>query len=304
MDIFKLKTFYHVAKLGSLTQASKELNYSISNLSRQLTALEQDLDLTLFHRKGNKLVLTEQGTLLFKKSTQILDDIESARQALHKHRYNLTGLLKISTTTSVASLWLTPHIKGFLTKYPHMRLHIHGDDTQSDFAARNCDIWIGYYFNQDPDLIQKYLMTSRTGLYASKAYLEKFGTPTTLQQLDQHQLIARNAHGKLPSHAVNWHLCAGNGKDGLPREAYISAPSHQSVIDLVADNMGIGCLSDTVKSPKQDHLIPILQNFNAPSVDVFYTYHKDLKDDNRVICFYDYLLEQVTREHAIKTHPQ
>ena len=289
MDVLKLKTFYHVAKLGSLTQSSKQLNYSIANISRQLSSLEKDLGVSLFHRNANKLVLTAHGALLLQKAPHILHEIEATKNILQDDLQHPTGVLRISATNALTS-WLTPLIQGFIEQYPSVQLHIYGDDRNTDFTSKACDIYIGPNMAMVTDLTSVHLMSSHIGLYASKQYLEKFGTPTTLEDLDNHALIGRSIYGDLPSHFINWHLVAGRAA-GDPRVPFLSHSAYQSIIDISLLGMGIVSLSNTVKNSTQDGLVEILKDFRGPCIDIRIVYPSIMEDSKRITCFKEYLLQ-------------
>ena len=65
MDWDKLRIFHAVAAAGSFTHAGEKLNLSQSAVSRQISALEESVRASLFHRHARGLILTEQGELLF-----------------------------------------------------------------------------------------------------------------------------------------------------------------------------------------------------------------------------------------------
>ena len=64
MDWDKLRVFHAVAEAGSFTHAGDTLNLSQSAVSRQISALEEALQVPLFHRHARGLILTEQGESL------------------------------------------------------------------------------------------------------------------------------------------------------------------------------------------------------------------------------------------------
>ncbi|MBL8644026.1 MAG: LysR family transcriptional regulator, partial [Rhodospirillaceae bacterium] len=61
LDWDKLRVFHAVAQAGSFTHAAETLNLSQSAVSRQISALEESLGVSLFHRHARGLILTEQG---------------------------------------------------------------------------------------------------------------------------------------------------------------------------------------------------------------------------------------------------
>ena len=79
MDWDKLKVFHAAAEAGSFTHAGEQLGLSQSAVSRQVSALEQELGIALFHRHARGLILTEQGELLHRTAHDVFMKLEAAR---------------------------------------------------------------------------------------------------------------------------------------------------------------------------------------------------------------------------------
>ena len=98
MDWDKLKVFHAAAEAGSFTHAGEQLGLSQSAVSRQVSALEQELSVSLFHRHARGLILTEQGDLLFRTAHDVFMQLQAARAKLTDSRERPSGDLKITTT--------------------------------------------------------------------------------------------------------------------------------------------------------------------------------------------------------------
>src|SRR5258707_11378327 len=107
MDWDKLRIFQAAAQAGSFTHAGEALNMSQSAVSRQVSALEQDLGVHLFHRHARGLILTEQGEELFRAASEVLVKVQSVRSRLTESAEKPTGTLRITTTVGLGSTWLT-----------------------------------------------------------------------------------------------------------------------------------------------------------------------------------------------------
>src|SRR6185312_4062291 len=118
MDWDKLKVFHAAAEAGSFTHAGDHLGLSQSAVSRQVSSLEQDLSVPLFHRHARGLILTEQGELLFRTAHEVLMKLEAARAQLSDSREKPNGDLRVTTTVGIGVNWLTPRIGEFLDLYP------------------------------------------------------------------------------------------------------------------------------------------------------------------------------------------
>src|SRR6185503_10581703 len=118
MDWDKLRIFQAAAQAGSFTHAGEVLNMSQSAVSRQVSALEQDLGVALFHRHARGLILTEQGEHLFRTASEVMVKLEAARSRLTETAEKPSGTLRITTTVGLGSTWLTDRIHEFINLNP------------------------------------------------------------------------------------------------------------------------------------------------------------------------------------------
>src|SRR5206468_2280290 len=105
--------------------------------------------------------------------------------------------------TGIASQFVAPHLVEFLDAYPQMKLQIIGDDNHLDVNIREADVLIRPWVPAESDLIQKHLFSFETGLYASKAYIAKYGIPKIPEDLQHHLLIASAVNHLAPISHVN-----------------------------------------------------------------------------------------------------
>src|SRR5690606_34160743 len=201
MDWDKLKVFHAAAEAGSFTHAGEQLGLSQSAVSRQVSALEQALNVSLFHRHARGLILTAQGELLYLTAPEGLMKLESARAKLTDSRERPNGDLKVTTTVGLGAHWLTPKIGEFIDLYPDIRISLITTDEELDLAMREADVAIRLRIPTQPDLIQRKLFSVHFHAYASPDYLKRFGTPRTHEELDHHRVLLLG--GNVPPHFAN-----------------------------------------------------------------------------------------------------
>ena len=189
MDWDKLKVFHAAAEAGSFTHAGEQLGLSQSAVSRQVSALEQELSVSLFHRHARGLILTEQGDLLFRTAHDVFMQLQAARAKLTDSRERPSGDLKITTTPGVGINWLIPRLGEFTALYPEIRISLIVTDEELDLSMREADVAIRTRKPTQPDLIQRKLFAMGFHAYCSPEYIKRFGTPRTLDELDAHRII-------------------------------------------------------------------------------------------------------------------
>jgi len=134
MDWDKLKVFHAAAEAGSFTHAGEQLGLSQSAVSRQVSALEQELSVSLFHRHARGLILTEQGDLLFRTAHDVFMQLQAARAKLTDSRERPSGDLKIQTPPALGINWLIPRLGEFTALYPDIRITLIVSDEDLDLS--------------------------------------------------------------------------------------------------------------------------------------------------------------------------
>ncbi len=167
MDWDKLRIFHAAAEAGSFTHAGDALKLSQSAVSRQVSALEKDLQTPLFHRHARGLMLTEQGELLFRTVQDVIGKLEATRSRLTDSRERPHGELRITTNLGFGTGWLTPRLKTFLELYPDVKVRMLLTDDDLDLGMREADVALRLREPEQPDLIRRRLFTIYYHLYAS-----------------------------------------------------------------------------------------------------------------------------------------
>jgi DNA-binding transcriptional LysR family regulator len=213
MDWDKLRIFQAVADAGSFTHAGDGLKLSQSAISRQIGALEEQLGVMLFHRHARGLILTEQGELLYRTARDMAAKVNTAEALLRANQDKPAGRLKVTTTVGFGSTWLTAQMHEFIAMYPEVDVSLVLSDNELDLGMREADVAIRMVMPRQPGLIQRHLLTVRSHVYAAHTYIEKYGRPTSLEDLDNHRLIifgedarsCRTSTGCSAKAAANWH---------------------------------------------------------------------------------------------------
>src|SRR5438094_2736125 len=189
MDWDKLKVFHAAAETCRFAVAGEQFGLSQSPVSRQVSALEQELSVSLFHRHARGLILTEQGELLYRTAHDVFMKLEAARAKLTDSREKPHGELKVTTTPGMGIHWLTPRLGEFMDLFPDIRITLITTDEELDLAMREADVAIRLRQPTQPDLIQRKLFSVHFHVYASTEYLKRFGTPRALENLDDHRIL-------------------------------------------------------------------------------------------------------------------
>ncbi|HTS40377.1 MAG TPA: LysR family transcriptional regulator [Xanthobacteraceae bacterium] len=294
MDWDKLKVFHAAADAGSFTHAGEQLGLSQSAVSRQVSALEQELSVSLFHRHARGLILTEQGETLYRTAHDVFLKLEAARTKLTDSRERPHGELKVTTAQGIGNHWLTPRLGEFIDLFPDIRVTLITTDEELDLAMREADVAIRLRQPTQPDLIQRKLFSVHFHAYASPEYLKRFGTPKEFAQLDQHRIVLLGG-SIVPPYLQNrnWLVeVARNGKD--LRMPQITISNILGVLRACQRGLGIALLPDYLVE-ENGGLVQLFGEENAPTLDAFFVYPEELKNVARVQAFRDFLVSKAQR---------
>ncbi len=294
MDWDKLRVFHAVAEAGSFTHAGDTLNLSQSAVSRQISALEEALQVPLFHRHARGLILTEQGESLNRTVREVFAKLAMTEALLTESKERPAGRLKITTTVGFGASWLAPRLHAFLETYPEVSVSLLLDDAELDLAMREADVAIRMHPPKQPDLVQRHLLTMHYHVCASPEYLKRHGVPHRPEELDAHKLILFGQHHP-PVSDINWLADAGR-RPGNPRRALLEVNNVHAKLLAIRSGLGIGALPDYVVNENPD-LVRILTDLKGPKVDVYFVYPEELRNSKRVAVFRDFLLARLAEIH-------
>ncbi len=290
MDWDKLRIFHAAAQAGSFTHAGDSLHMSQSAVSRQVSALEHDLGVSLFHRHARGLLLTEQGELLYRTANDVLMKLEAVQSSLTDSKEKPSGLLKVTTTVGLGSTWLTARIRNFIDLYPDVDLRLIFDDDELDLGMREADVAIRLRQPTQPDLVQRKLFTVHFHVFANPEYLQRFGTPTTIEDLDKHRIVTFGEQAPAYLRSMNWLETAGRS-EGNPRRSVLKANNLVAIKRAVQTGVGIAMLPDYIID-KASSIIPVMMDLEdkVPSFDTYFVYPSELRNTARVTAFREFLL--------------
>ena len=291
MDWDKLRIFHAVADAGSFTRAGEALNLSQSAVSRQISTLEESLQVKLFHRHARGLKLTEQGDRLFRTAHEVYGKLAMAEARIGESRERPQGPLKITTTVAFGSIWLTSRIKDFVGLYPDIEVSLVLADSELDLSMREADAAIRMTPPRQPDLIQRHLMTMYYHVYAAPGYLKEKGMPKTAEDLDNHQIVVYGVDASPPVENLNWLLEVGV-KDGGSRKPVLRVNSIYGIFRAVQSGLGIAALPDYM-SREAGNLVEVLPEIEGPSIDVYFVYPEELRKNKRIGVLRDFLVDKL-----------
>jgi len=293
MDWDKLKIFHAVAEAGNFTKATYTLNLSQSAISRQIQSLERDLKSQLFERHARGLSLTENGEYLYKTASEVISKLKDVESTLIDKRDKPSGKLTITTVVSFGTVWLTPRIQEFMKLNPEIEIELIFDDRELDLSTRQADIGIWMRRPKQLNHIQKKLIDINYHIYGSTKYLEQYGHPKTLSELNKHKFISYGKGAPSPVFNPDWALKLGV-KDNKKRKPVMKVNSIYGLLLAVQSGVGLAALPDyiTVSVP---NIVKVLPQIEGPKTEAYFVYPQSLKSVARLIAFRNFLYSKVSK---------
>lgn len=298
MDWDKLRIFHAVADAGSLTHAGDTLHLSQSAVSRQVRALEETLNTTLFHRHARGLILTEQGELLFDATQAMNKRLDAASARIRDSEEEVFGDLRVTTTLGFGSLWLAPRLPALYEDFPELKIDLMLEERVLDLPMREADVAIRMKEPSQADLIRKKLMTVRMVLFASKSYVDQHSAPQDLKSLGDHRLICQSPDSVQVG--AGQRLAAELMTQDIT--SLLTVNNYFGVLQGVLNNLGIGILPDYVQVDTPD-LVRVLPDVQSTEVPVYLAFPEELRHSKRIAAFRDFVQKQIALDRQKAAAP-
>lgn len=284
-DLLDYDIFARVIRAGSLSAAARELNSTPAMISKRLTRLEDRLGVKLLHRTTRRLTATEAGHSFYERVLTVLAAVEDAESLAASDSGRPRGLLRISLPTAFGRLHVAPRLKTFMDQNPELKLLVDLDDGYVDLVASSFDVAVRIGTLPDSGLIARRLAPNKRVLCAAPAYLEKYGTPLTLEELQQHRLLAA-------APLLTWKLEGPGGPFVFKPESSLQTNSSEIVRAAVVSGLGIGFRStwDIAPELRLGSLRRVLPEYGgSPDVNIYCVYPGRRLVPPKVRAFVDYL---------------
>jgi DNA-binding transcriptional LysR family regulator len=291
-----MRLFVRIVERRSFTIAAQDLEVPRSTATTVIRNLEARLGVRLLQRTTRVVKPTLDGEAYYRRCMAILDDIEDAEGAFNGALPR--GLLHIEVQGTLARHFLMPGLPGFLARYPDIELSMSESDRWVDLVQEGVDCALRYGRLRDSDLVARRVAVLERLTCATPRYLEKFGTPSGIDDLDGHRVVGLRS---LTTGAIT-PLEFGDGAD----QRTVSVPSTLSVTGtesyLAGIRLGLGLAQvprfHVEEDLRRGALVAILEDHPPPSVPVSLIYPHTRQLSPRVRVFLDWAAGEFARRSA------
>ena len=279
-----LKAFLAVARGGSTLAAAKTLKINQTTVARRIEALEAAVGLKLIERGQAGSRLTEAGETLLIEAEAVERAAEGFTHQAHALQRGMSGTLRVTINESMGNTFLAPALADFRRLYPDIKVEVLVTDDFLDLSKGEADIAIrgvGGGSLESSDLISRKLTDTQWAIYCSRDYAIRNGYPTTVEEMNDHELIGGGPPlSGLP--ALQWMMARA------PRgQVHTRSGSLTNMVVSAKSGLGLAPLPHLTADQDPD-LLMCLDLPELPS-SVFTLWRPDMKDVPRVRAFIDFL---------------
>ena len=275
--------FVAVAETKSFTAASKKLNISIAQVSRQVSRLETRISTKLLIRTTRKVALTELGEVFHHHCRRALDGLDEAKRAVTDLQNIIIGKLRVSAPVVYGERRVAPLIHDFINQYSELEVELYLTNRQVDLIDENFDLVIRLGELASSSMMAKKLASRTQIVCASPQYIKANGFPSNLSELNKHNCLQG---------ATDYWRFQDNGKlHNMPVKGNISCNIGLSLLDAAIKGIGIIQLPDYYVSSyiKEKKLVPLLNKYQVPEEGIWALYPNNRYLSPKVRLLIDYL---------------
>lgn len=189
LDLNAMLVFSAVVDAGGFTAAARQLGVSKSAVSKQVSALEEQLGSRLLNRTTRRLSPTESGLALYERATRISAEAEAAEMAVNDLAHAPRGLLRLNAPMSFGQKRLGLAIAAFMQAYPDIRIDVTLNDRLVDLVEEGFDLAIRIGSLESSSLIARKLCPVEVKICAAPGYLETAPTINRPADLVTHRCL-------------------------------------------------------------------------------------------------------------------
>ena len=289
-DWNQVRAFLAATEEGSLSGAARALKQTQPTLSRQVSALEQSLGVTLFERSHRNLILTDAGLELVEHVRAMGEAAKRISMAASGQAQNVEGQVCITASELMATYCLPSILRKLRAHAPGITVKIVASDLVNDLIQREADIAIRHSQPVQPNLIARRVGFLEGGLFAARRLLSEVGVPRTPEDLMDKDFIGIEETEKLVNDLKY------QGIELNINQFRARTSNGCCMLELVREGLGFGFLPKQGTEQFED-LVNVLPEFFKLKVPVWLVSHRELRTSRRIRVTYDLLaeeLEQIT----------
>jgi DNA-binding transcriptional LysR family regulator len=290
--LFALRLFVRVARKGSFSAAGRELNIPQSTASRTIATLEREIGAALLVRTTRAVTLTDAGLDFLARIEPVLAELDEAEHAA-RGTGELRGILRIGLPTNLALREIIPRLSAFMNRHPALQIDLMMEDQRQDLVTEGVDVALRFGPLTDSTATALRILAWPRVLAASRAYLDKAGTPATPADLPQHAIIL--GPGSVRGH---WSFRRNDTTSSVQVEGRLTVSASLGAIAAAVEGLGIvmAPFGSCHREFESGELIRLLPEWDAGTVELNAVFASGRAAKPSARAFVDYLIAALREE--------
>lgn len=296
-----MQVFCRIVELGTFAAVAREMSLSAMMISKYLSQLEESLGVTLLNRTTRQLNLTEAGEVYYYRSKQLLDDFHELDEYTAQLGRNVKGILKISAPIDFGGLYMVPAIDAYQQENPDVKILMTLHNSRANLMDGNFDLSILVTDTLDLGVVARKIAETRLCTYASPEYLDKYGEPVSIDELNDHRCL----HYMDTPHKDYWIFKLNAEETKIKTNWYFASNNGRALCQAAALGMGITQAPELSAANylAQGKLIEILQDYRIPALAIYATYLQRRFLPAKLTTFVNFLIKYFAEEPILDETP-
>jgi DNA-binding transcriptional LysR family regulator len=180
-----MQTFVRVIAKGSFSAVAKERGIGQPAVSKQISALEEELGTELIYRTSRSIALTEAGRDFYESALRILDDFENSTSRIGRAQTAPKGLIRLAVPPTFARLHMVSKLPAFFAAYPDMAIEMSTSKSPTTIIEDGFDLAIHSGDLPDSSLVARKLGQTMIVLVATPQYIARYGVPESPEDISR-----------------------------------------------------------------------------------------------------------------------
>jgi LysR family transcriptional regulator, regulator for bpeEF and oprC len=287
-----MRMFVRVVEVNSFNKAAEGMSLPPSTVTRAVKELEAHIGVRLLQRTTRRLSLTPDGAIYYGHCRRLLDELDEVEASFPGNSGQPRGKLRVDMTPSFARNFVIPSVSQFLDRYPDVQMAVTVSDRPVDLVQEGIDCVIRAGQPEDStSLVARQIASFGWMVCAAPSYIEKYGTPRTLEDLQDHvavgYLLGRTGR------AMDWIFNDGNTTISVPMKSRLSSNDTSTYVQAGLQGLGLICTAAYLVRPhvQSGALVQLLGEYKAPRVPVSVMYPQNRHLSPTVRAFIDWIGE-------------
>ena len=286
-----MKIFTRVVETNSFTRAADSLGLPRANVSVIIQQLETYLKVRLLQRTTRRLNVTPDGAIYYERCVRVLADIDDIESSLENRGMSPRGKIRVDLPSALGRTVLMPRVHEFHTKYPDVDLMLGFSDKPVDLIQEGVDCVIRIGVLQDSSLVARRIGFYQGVTVASPRYLEQFGTPNSIEELQTHTSV--NYFWARTGRYMEFTFDVDGNAVSIPMKGRISVNDAEAYVAAALEGLGIVQAARFMALPhlQSGALVEVLEQWKPMPmpISVVYPHNRHLSPTVRV--FVDWVAE-------------